>query len=74
MQNKIFIGFIALILAAHIHKVMLEKDLYKKMTMKKLLITLSKLRIQVVNGTRILFPLTKNQSTIYKAFNVKEPV
>ena len=74
MQNKIFVGFISLILAAHIHKVMLEKDLYSKMTMKKLLITLSKLRIQVVNGTRILFPLTKSQSLIYKAFNVKEPV
>lgn len=74
MQNKIFVGFISLILAACIHKVMLEKNLYQKMTMKKLLITLAKLRIQVVNGTRILFPLTKSQSEIYKAFNIKEPV
>lgn len=74
MQNKIFVGFISLILATHIHKVMLEKELYKRMTMKKLLLTLSKLRVQVVNGTRILFPLTKDQKVIYKAFNIDEPV
>jgi len=74
MQNKISVGFISLILATHIHKVMLEKELYKRMTMKKLLLTLSKLRVQVVNGTRILFPLTKDQKVIYKAFNIDEPV
>jgi len=44
------------------------------MTMKKLLISLSKLRLQIINGTRILFPLTKDQKAIYKAFNVDEPV
>lgn len=74
MQNKIFVGFISLIIAAHIHKVMLEKDLYKKMTMKKLLMTMSKLRVQIVNGTRILFPLTKDQKGIYKAFMLSETV
>ena len=74
MQNKIFVGFISLIIAAYIHKVMLEKDLYKKMTMKKLLMVLSKLRVQIVNGTRILFPLTKEQKVIYKAFKIQEPV
>ena len=74
MQNKIFVGFISLIIAAYIHKVMLEKDLYKKMTMKKLLMVLSKLRVQIVNGTRILFPLTKEQRVIYKAFKIQEPM
>ena len=53
---------------------MLQKDLYKKMTMKKMLMVLSKLRIQEINGTRILFPLTKNQKAIYKAFGIDEPV
>jgi len=74
MQNKVFIGFIALILMSHLHKVMLDKDLYKNMTMKKLLLILSKLRVQHINGQRILFPLTKEQKAIYKAFAVKEPV
>jgi len=74
MQNKVFIGFIALILMSHLHKVMLDKDLYKSTTMKKLLLTLSKLRVQHINGQRILFPLTKEQKAIYKAFAVREPV
>ena len=74
MQNKVFIGFLALILLSHLHKVMLDKELYKSMTMKKLLLLLSKLRVQHINGQRILFPLTKEQKTIYKAFAVKDPV
>lgn len=74
MQNKVFIGFLALILLSHLHKVMLDKELYKSMTMKKLLLILSKLRVQHINGQRILFPLTKEQKTIYKAFAVKDPV
>lgn len=74
MQNKVFIGFIALILISHIHKVMSDQNLYKKMTMKKLLLLLSKLRVQHIKGQRILFPLTKEQKAIYKAFAVKEPV
>ena len=74
MQNKMFVGFVSLILMSYIHKVMLDNGLYKKMTMKKLLMTLSKLRVQEINGTRILFPLTKEQKDIYKAFNVADPV
>ena len=74
MQNKVFVGFLSLILMSQIHKVMLDHKLYKKMTMKKLLMTLAKLRVQVINGTRILFPLTKEQREIYKSFNVPEPM
>ena len=74
MQNKTFVCFLALILLSKIHKVMLEQGLYKKMTLKKLLMILSKLRVQVINGTRILFPLTKEQKNIYKAFSMDEPV
>jgi hypothetical protein len=70
----VFVGFIALILMSHLHKVMLDQDLYKKMTMKKLLLLLSKLRVQHINDQRILFPLTKEHKAIYKAFAVKEPV
>ena len=74
MQNKTFVGFIALILLSQIHKVMLDKELYKQMTMRKLLMTLSKLRVQTINGDRIMFPLTKEQKGIYKAFEIEEPV
>lgn len=54
--------------------VMLDQNLYKNMTMKNLLIILSKLRVQHINGVRILFPLTKQQKSIFKAFGVDQPV
>jgi transposase len=74
MQNKVFIGFVSLILLSAIHKVMVDKKLYGKMTMKKMILSLSRLKLQMVNGVRILFPLTKEQRTIYKAFGIDEPV
>jgi transposase len=74
MQNKVFVGFIALIILSCIHKVMSDKDLYQQMTMKKLIMTLAKLRLQEINGHSILFPLTKEQKEIFKAFNLAEPV
>ncbi|GHV40050.1 IS4 family transposase [Synergistales bacterium] len=36
MQNKVFVGFIALIMLSELHSVMSDKELYKKMTMKHL--------------------------------------
>jgi len=74
MQNKVFIGFISLILLSGIHNVMMEKKLYEKMTMKKLILTLSKLKLQIVNSVRVLFPLTKDQRYIYEAFGIQEPM
>ena len=73
MQNKVFVGFIALIIMAYIHKVMLSEDLYKSMTMKKMIKTLEKLRVQTINGTRIIYPLTKEQKVIFKAFGLAGP-
>ena len=74
MLNKSFVSFISLILLSQIHRTMLEQDLYRKMTMKQMLLTLAKLRLQEINDVRILFPLTKEQRKIFKAFDVKEPV
>ena len=74
MHNKVFVGFISLILLSAIHNVMVDKMLYRKMTMKKLLLTLSKLKLQVVKGVRVLFPVTKEQRGIYEAFGIPEPV
>ena len=73
MQNKLFVGFIALIIMSEINRVMLNKGLYRSMTMRQLFLTLSKLRVQYVNGTRILFPVSKTQRGIYKAFDVELP-
>jgi len=73
MRNKVFIGFIALIMLSGVHSVMLDKDLYKIMTMKHLIRTLSKQRVQEIGSIRIVFPTTKEQMEIYKAFAIKPP-
>jgi len=73
MLNKLLVGFISLILLSHINKVMLDKELYRKMTMKEMLLILKKLKIQYVNGHRILFPLTKEQKDIFDAFLLADP-
>ena len=74
MQNKVFVGFIAFILLSYMHSVMSDKKLYSTMTMKKMILTLSKLRVQKINGYRILFPLTKDQKDIFKAFDIVQPL
>ena len=71
MQNKVFVGFIALILLSCIHKVMADKALYKQMTMKKLIMTLAKLCVQEIKGNRILFPLTKSDTVKYLKKSMK---
>ena len=74
MQNKIFVGFIALILTAHINKVMSEKDIYDAMTMRKMLKIMNTLRVQCVNGKRIVYPPTKAHKDILKAFGLDDPM
>jgi len=73
MRNKLFVAFIALTLVSHIHKVMKEKDLYRKMTMEKMFITLSKLKKVAINGLHILRPITKEQKDIFSAFSIPIP-
>jgi transposase len=70
MRNKVFIGFIALILLSQIHNVMLGKDMYKKWTLKEMLRVLSKQRVQDINDTRVFFPPTKEQKEIFDMFDV----
>jgi hypothetical protein len=53
---------------------MVKQDLYKKMTLKQLLLTLSAIRVQEINGVKIQSPLTRQQQDIYKALGVKVPV
>lgn len=74
MQNKIFIGFVALIIMAHIHKVMAVNDMYESTTLAKMLKTLERLRVQYVNGDRIIFPLTAEQKKFFKVFGVATPM
>ena len=74
MESKVFIGFLALILSSHVHRVMMETNLYRTMTITSLIRTLEKQRTQIIDRRRILFPLTKRQKEIYAAFGVPAPV
>jgi transposase len=73
MKNKLFVGFIALALVCYIHQVMKEKGLYRKMTMEKMFMTLSKLKKVAINGQHILRPITKEQHEIFSAFSIPKP-
>lgn len=71
MQNKLLIGFIALIIIAHIHKAMSENQLYKSWSMKKMIKILECLKIHYIKHDKIVSPLTKDQKRIFKAFGIK---
>ena len=73
MKNKLFVGFIALTIISHIHKVMKEKDLYHTMTMEKLFLTLSKIKKTTINGSHIIRPLTREQREILFSFSIPFP-
>ena len=74
MQSRLFIGFVALILLSELHRVMTKKKLYDSMTMKQLIRTLSKLRLQTIGDVRVVAPVTKEQRKIFEAFAVEPPV
>ena len=66
-------AFIALVIVSHIHKVMKQNNMYRRMTMEKLLLTMAKIKIIVINGRRIMRPLTKEQKEILKIFSIPIP-
>ena len=72
IQNKLFVGFLALVIMSSIHNVMSDKDLYKKYTMKKPMYTLSKHRIHKIGDRCISNSPTKEQSEKYKALEFSE--
>ena len=73
-KNKLFIAFIALILVSRIHKVMKEKNIYKRMTMDALLMLVSRIKSVYINTQRIARPLTKEMSQIFTDFQMHFPV
>jgi len=74
MQGRIFVGFLALILASYIRNVMHQKTLCKSFTFSSLLAELKKLKIVLFSGaTSIPTEYTKKQKDIFKAFDVALP-
>ena len=81
MQNKVFVGFVALILLSEINRVlnsceihlMAEKNLYRSYTMKKLFKILAKQRGQEICAQHIIYPATKEQRGASEAFGLEVP-
>jgi transposase len=74
MQGRIFVGFLALILASYIRNVMHRRILYKSYTFSSLLAELKKLKIVLFAGNKsILTEYTKKQKAIFQAFEVDLP-
>jgi hypothetical protein len=73
MQNKVFVAFVALIIASAIHEIMKKESLFKCMTFDRLILTLAKLKSATVNGKTILRPVTKDQAEIFKVFGIPSP-
>jgi transposase len=73
MQNKIFVSFIALTISSHIDRIMREKGLFNKWTMREMIMKLEKLRAQYINDTKIIYPATSEQKDILAAFGLKPP-
>jgi transposase len=73
MENKSFIGFIALILYSHIEKIMVENNLQFKMTFRELIDCISKIQSFYSSGIRKIRPLTKEVKDILTIFNIENP-
>jgi hypothetical protein len=73
MQNKTFVAFVALVIASAIYETMRRKDLFRRMTFDRLLLTLAKLKSATVGGRAILRPMTREQTDIFKAFGIRLP-
>jgi len=74
MQNKLFVGFLALILMSWLHRRMTTHGLYKQMTFDKMMMILSKIRVATISGHKILRPLSKEQKLLLAQLGVTDPV
>jgi transposase len=73
MENKIFVSFIALILASHIHNVMRVKDMYKQMSFDRVFTILAKIKSVTIDGNIFLRLLTKQQKDLLDDFDLSYP-
>ena len=71
-KDRVRHSFVTLMLLPRLHEVVLNQNWYQRMTMKKLLLTLPKRRVQHIQGRLILSPLIKKQKAINIALVVRE--
>lgn len=70
MDAKLFIRFLALIVHSEIIRVMRKTDMFKKYSVKELLLELKKIKRTTVGHEVIISEVSKKQKDIYKAFDI----
>ena len=74
VRGSMFVNFISLILISKIDSVMRNKDMYKKFSKTEMYKTLKKQKIyETTDGNFILGEISKNQKTIFSAFELPKP-
>jgi hypothetical protein len=73
MRNKLFVCFIAMILVSRIDTLMGHADIFKKMSLRKILKVLEGVRFISIHNRRILQPLSSEQKAIFDAFQIPYP-
>jgi transposase len=73
LNNKEFFCFLAQILLSAIDNGMSNNHLYNNLSIHKLLLKFKSCRLQIINNTRILYPLTKFQKEILTKFHINFP-
>jgi transposase len=72
-ENKLFLGFLALILTSSIHETMLKQNLYKSYSIKEIFKILNGIKITKTSNYSIVSALTAKQKAILDAFNCPHP-
>jgi transposase len=73
-SNKLFIGFLSLILTSQVHKTMVEHNLYKKYTVKELYFTLKSIKKTKYRGQVVYSPLTAKHKDLLEKFQCPFPI
>lgn len=69
--NKLFIGFIALVIISYIHKIMSKNKLYNTYTLTELIQSLNKIKLLSRDNNSIITPISKKNKEILNLFGIK---
>ncbi len=74
VNGRIFINFLVLICISYVTKIMSKTKLFKKFSIKEILMELNKIKIiTMYEGTKYLCELTKKQKLIFDEFKIPYP-
>jgi transposase len=74
MANKEFICFLSLILYSHLDKLMSQNNLYRRLTIHRLLNKFKATKLYIIGDNLILDPFTKFQKDVLNLFDIRTPL